>query len=120
VIKELMDKEIEALARKRAQIYRIFGNTRRVMILWAVAHHEMSVSEIADCVGTSLQNTSQHLRLMKDKGILSSRRDGHTVYYQIADNELVNRSTLLLEAPRIQVGGADQSKHIPQTERSKS
>lgn len=79
-----MDKETIDLARSQAEICRIFGNPNRVLILWALGKQEMSVSAIALLIGASLQNTSQHLRLMKDKNILISRREGNAIYYQIA------------------------------------
>jgi DNA-binding transcriptional ArsR family regulator len=83
-----MNEETLALAQSRAEICGVFGNANRVLILWALAEGEMSVGEIASVIDCSLQNTSQHLRLMKDKNILSSRREGHAVYYRIEHNEL--------------------------------
>lgn len=85
-------------AKRQANICRVFGNARRVLILWALANGEMSVGQIASAVDTSLQNTSQHLRLMQDKGMLVSRRDGSTVYYRINDDALQN-CLLLIAAP---------------------
>jgi tRNA 2-thiouridine synthesizing protein A len=76
------------LARSKANICRIFGSARRVMILWALVDGEMSVGEIASAIDTSLQNTSQHLRLMQDKGILESRRAGSSVYYRICNGPM--------------------------------
>ncbi len=58
----------------------------------------MSVGEIASVIDSSLQNTSQHLRLMRDKDILTSRRDGNTVYYRIKQNELMEGCRLRLLA----------------------
>jgi DNA-binding transcriptional ArsR family regulator len=78
-----MQADIIELARERAQVCGIFGNPSRVLILWALGEREMSVSDIASAIECSLQNTSQHLHLMKDKGILTSRRDGNTIYYRV-------------------------------------
>ena len=67
-------------------------------ILWVLAaEKEKSVGEIASAVDSSLQNTSQHLRLMKDKGIVASRREGQTVYYRIERDDLVDGCRLLLQ-----------------------
>jgi tRNA 2-thiouridine synthesizing protein A len=55
----------------------------------------MSVGDIAEAIESSLQNTSQHLRLMKDKGILASRRESHTVYYHAADHKLMEGCRIL-------------------------
>jgi DNA-binding transcriptional ArsR family regulator len=57
------------------------------------------VSEIAEEVGTTLQNVSQHLALLKEHGILTARRDKQTIYYRIADIEWIRECPLLLKAP---------------------
>jgi DNA-binding transcriptional ArsR family regulator len=75
------------LAEDQAAFCRVFGNTRRVLILWTLLDHGLSVGEIASAIDASMQNTSQHLRLMKERGILNSHREGQTIYYRIADND---------------------------------
>lgn len=76
------------LAKERADIFRIFSNDKRILIFWLLSESELPVNDIAEKVGTSIQNTSQHLRLMKDKDIVESRRDGKEIYYRIADNDI--------------------------------
>ena len=82
-----MDAKLFRLAQEQAQYCQVFSNARRVLILWALGTNEMFVSDIASEVGASLQNTSQHLRLMRDRGILSSRRDGQAIYYRVVNND---------------------------------
>ena len=94
-----MEIKFQQLARKQAEICRIMGNTRRVLILWNLAKREMCVGEIANEIGTTLQNASQHLRLLKDKNIVESRRDGQTIYYRIADNDIVKRCSVIQNSP---------------------
>jgi DNA-binding transcriptional ArsR family regulator len=84
-------------AESQAQICGVFSNSKRIHILWALANGELSVSDIAEEVDASLQNTSHHLRLMKDKGILASRRSGRSVRYRIVEPVTVN--CLLNKAP---------------------
>jgi DNA-binding transcriptional ArsR family regulator len=91
-------EEILALAESQADICGVFGNANRVLILWALGKREMSVGEIASAIDCSLQNTSQHLRLMKDKDILASRREGQTIYYRIKQNKLMEGCRLLIQA----------------------
>ena len=93
----MTDEEILSLAESQAEICGVFGNANRVLILWALGEREMSVGEIASAIDCSLQNTSQHLRLMKDKDILASRREGQTIYYRIKPNELMEGCRLLLQ-----------------------
>ncbi len=82
-----MRADILKSAQNQAELCSIFGNPSRVLILWALGEHELSVGDIAAAIECSLQNTSQHLHLMKDKGILTSRRDGNTIYYRLNDDE---------------------------------
>ena len=94
-----MDLETQNLAAKQAQLCGVFSNAKRILILWLLRRQELSVGEIAEEIGTSLQNASQHLRLMKDRDIVKSRRVGQIVYYRIAENELMERCTLLINLP---------------------
>lgn len=93
-----MNAARKALAEKQAAICSVFANPKRVLILWVLAEEEKSVSEIAMAVEASLPNTSQHLRLMKERGILRSRRDAQTIYYHVAENECISHCQLLLHA----------------------
>jgi DNA-binding transcriptional ArsR family regulator len=86
------------LATQQADFCSVFANARRIMILWTLTDAEMSVGEIATAVNTSLQNTSQHLRIMKEKGILCTRRDAQTIYYRLAENERAPICQLLVQA----------------------
>ena len=76
------------LAREKADINRIFSNEKRLMIFWLLSENEMSVNDLAEAVETSIQNTSQHLRLMKAKNILDSHRNGQSILYSVADSEI--------------------------------
>ena len=93
-----MDAKFYEQAKQQAEICKIFGSPTRILILWSLDGNEMSVSDIAEAIDTSLQNTSQHLRLMKDRGILTSRRKGHTIYYRIASHELMEGCRILQQA----------------------
>jgi len=87
------------LAEKQAALCRAIGNTRRLYILWVLSKEELSVHEITQRVGSSLQNVSQHLRVLKESGIVTTRRAGQTIYYQIADHQWLKNCPALLRAP---------------------
>jgi ArsR family transcriptional regulator len=91
-----MSHNLRNLAEVQAEVHQILSNPTRLLILRSIAGQERSVGEIADQIGATLQNTSQHLRLMKDKSVLEARRDGQTIYYQIADNEMGENCKQLL------------------------
>jgi DNA-binding transcriptional ArsR family regulator len=82
---------------EQAEIFQLFSNTSRILIMRALEKQEMSVGEIAEMIGATLQNTSQHLRLLKAKGLVEFRRDGQTVYYQITDSTLSEKCKLMLQ-----------------------
>lgn len=75
------------VAEVQAAIYQVFSNARRIQIFWLLMEREMSVNELAEAIDASIQNTSQHLRLMKAEDILVTRRNGQSIYYRIARNE---------------------------------
>lgn len=57
----------------------------RLKILCTLGDQEVSVQEIVNRVGTSQSNISQHLAILRDKGILSARKDANRVYYRVED-----------------------------------
>ncbi len=59
---------------------------------------EASVQDIVDRVGTSQSNISQHLSILRDKGILAFRKDANRVYYRIGDTRIVRLINALREA----------------------
>jgi ArsR family transcriptional regulator len=88
------------VAEQQAEICQVFSNHKRILILWALAEKDMVVGEIAAVVGITVQNASHHLRIMKDRGILSAKRIGQHVAYGIESKECVEQ--LLNKAPVLQ------------------
>ena len=94
-----MDDEFYQKAKEWANYCRIFSNAHRVMIVWALSGGELSVGELAKEIQATLQNTSQHLRSMKDCGFVEARREGQTVYYKIADHPFFDDCAILRHKP---------------------
>ena len=67
-----------------ADIFRQLGDPSRIRIFWLLCHCEECVVNIADMVDMSSPAVSHHLRVLKDSGLLDSRRDGREVYYRAA------------------------------------
>ncbi len=74
-------KDIEIAARS----LKAMSHPLRLKILCTLGSQEVSVQDIVDNVGTSQSNISQHLAILRDKGILSSRKDANRVYYRVGD-----------------------------------
>jgi len=62
----------------------------RLKILCVLGDQEVSVQDIVENVGTSQSNISQHLAILRDKGILSSRKDANRVYYRVGDERTLS------------------------------
>jgi rhodanese-related sulfurtransferase len=68
-----------------AEVAKAFAHGHRLEILEQLAQGERSVEALAERVGLSVANASQHLRLMRAAGVLSSRRDGKRIVYALSD-----------------------------------
>lgn len=81
-------QDIEHLAEHAAeatQLLKELANQNRLMIFCCLGDTEMSVSELNQSVGLSQSALSQHLARLRDAGFLSTRREGQTIYYRLAD-----------------------------------
>jgi rhodanese-related sulfurtransferase/DNA-binding transcriptional ArsR family regulator len=83
--REFKDGVFEQFARVAAA----FGSPKRVEIIDLLAQGERSVESVAATTGLSVANTSQHLRVLRNAGLVLSRRDGLHVIYRIADPSVV-------------------------------
>ncbi|MBF0401125.1 MAG: winged helix-turn-helix transcriptional regulator [Magnetococcales bacterium] len=62
----------------------------RLKVIVALNDQELSVQELVEAVGTTQSNVSQHLTIMRDKQILSSRRDANQVFYRVGDCKVLD------------------------------
>ncbi|MDH5544523.1 MAG: metalloregulator ArsR/SmtB family transcription factor [Gammaproteobacteria bacterium] len=76
------DEDIE----RAAHSIKAMAHPLRLKILCTLGPNEVSVQDIVEMVGTSQSNISQHLAILRDKGILASRKDANRVYYRVSDN----------------------------------
>ncbi|HYM32827.1 MAG TPA: metalloregulator ArsR/SmtB family transcription factor [Candidatus Cybelea sp.] len=68
-----------------AEVAKALGHGHRLEILELLAQGERSVEALAERAGLSIANASQHLRLMRQAGLLASRRDGKHILYRLSD-----------------------------------
>lgn len=83
VVRQMLEKE--DTFQELSDIFRQLGDANRIRIFWLLCHCEECVVNIADMVDMSSPAVSHHLRVLKDSGLLDSRRDGREVYYRAAD-----------------------------------
>ena len=77
-----------------ADLFRVFGDSTRIKILYALHDTELCVQDIAFQVGLSQSAVSHQLRVLKDSKLVRFRRDGKTVFYALDDDHV--RSILSL------------------------
>ena len=77
----LSDKKIDNLA----NFYKIFSDTTKIKILWALDVHEMCVCDLAVLTNMTKSAISHQLRALKEANLVKYRRDGKNVYYALAD-----------------------------------
>ena len=68
-----------------AEVAKALGHAHRLVVLELLAQRERSVEDLATASRLSLANASQHLRLMRRAGLLTSRRDGKQILYRLSD-----------------------------------
>lgn len=85
------------------------ANARRQQILDALRDGEVTVSHIVERTGMAQANASQHLALMRSKGIVNSRREGAYVYYSIANPKILQAFDLITEVMRESMDARNQA-----------
>lgn len=71
-----------------AELFRIFGDSTRIRILYVLFESEMCVCDIAQLLGMTQSAISHQLRALKNARLVKSRRDGKTVFYSLADSHV--------------------------------
>ena len=80
-----------------AELFKVFGDTTRVKILYALFESELCVNDIAQCLGMTASAVSHQLRLLKAIKLVKFRREGKTVYYSLDDDHVRTMIALGLE-----------------------
>jgi rhodanese-related sulfurtransferase/DNA-binding MarR family transcriptional regulator len=116
-----------ALFDEFARAAKALANGRRLELLEVLANGERTVEALAGEAGLSVANTSQHLQVLRQAGLVSSRREGTSVYYRLAAPEVFElwrslrtlASTRLAEVERLAtayLGARDQLEPVTREE----
>src|SRR5690606_6442504 len=73
-----------------ARALKAMSHPLRLRILCVLADTEVNVQDIVTEVGTSQSNISQHLAILREKGIIAARKDANRVYYRVQDRRILN------------------------------
>ncbi|MBR1605785.1 MAG: winged helix-turn-helix transcriptional regulator [Alphaproteobacteria bacterium] len=73
-----------------SKILKAMGNKKRLQILYALWKNEKNVGELEDVVGLSQSALSQHLAVLRQSGVVKTRRQAQTIYYSIKNAVVLN------------------------------
>ena len=71
-----------------AELFKVFGDSTRIKILYALFEAELCVCDIAQLLGLTQSAVSHQLRVLKNSRLVKFRRDGKTVFYSLADDHV--------------------------------
>ncbi len=92
-----------AIYRLHAQFCKTLSDANRLLIIAELIKGEVSVNELAQRLHLRQANVSKHLGLMRERGLVVSRREGATVYYSLSDPRIFEAIKLLKEVQADQI-----------------
>ena len=87
----------KSLYEMQAEICKTLTNPKRIEILNTLRSEEKTVTELVAVLGASKANVSQHLAVMRHKGILTTRREGVNIYYRVSNPKVIEACALMKE-----------------------
>ena len=81
----------------QAEICQTLANPKRLQIVSLLKNGELSVGEMVRAMGVPKANASQHLSIMRQKGLIISRREGTTIYYRLASPKITDACSIMRE-----------------------
>lgn len=69
-------------------LFKVFGDTTRIKILYSLLEEELCVCAIAELLGMTQSAISHQLKVLKNAKLVSARREGKTIYYALADDHV--------------------------------
>ncbi|MGA9776286.1 MAG: metalloregulator ArsR/SmtB family transcription factor [Candidatus Dormiibacterota bacterium] len=103
----------QAAYQRHAEICKVLTDPKRLMILDALRAEELSVGQLAELLGASLANVSQHLGVLRSAALVGTRRSGTTVRYRLTEPRIAEACDIIdaivgsRGAPGGRVGSAD-------------
>jgi DNA-binding transcriptional ArsR family regulator len=90
--------DMRPLFKMHAQVCQALSSEHRLAIMYGLKEGERRVSDIADDLGISVHNVSQHLRILRQALLVRPRKEGQTVYYSIANPKFMEACGLMRQA----------------------
>ena len=87
--------ELEAVRQRSAAVARALADPKRLCVLQSLGQGELTVRELSERVGCHVPNMSQHLAVLRNMGLVMTRREGNAIYYRLADQRILEACQLL-------------------------
>jgi DNA-binding transcriptional ArsR family regulator len=87
--------DLDTARQRSAVVARALADPKRLCVLQSLAAGELSVRDLSDRVGCNVPNMSQHLAVLRNSGLVLTRRDGNAIYYRLADPRILEACQLL-------------------------
>ncbi|HVN14798.1 MAG TPA: metalloregulator ArsR/SmtB family transcription factor [Anaerolineales bacterium] len=92
MISQTLTQEVSLL---EADLCSAFSDPTRILILYALNERPLNVTELTNELGITQPTTSRHLRVLRDKGLVYTTRQGNSITYSISDKRLIQALDLL-------------------------
>jgi len=99
----LENTEKAAIYRLHAEFCKLLSDANRLLIINELGKGELPVNELVRRLELKQSNVSKHLALMRERGLVTTRRDGSTIYYSLADKRISEAIRLLKEVQGDQI-----------------
>ena len=86
IVQETMPEETELY--DLAELFKVFGDSTRIRILFVLFEAEVCVCDLAQALGMTQSAISHQLRILKQNKLVKSRREGKSVFYSLADGHV--------------------------------
>mgnify|MGYP001563190435 CR=1 FL=1 len=83
------DRDDTVIFERQAQICKALSDPKRIMIIHALRSGEKTVSDLVEELRVPQANVSQHLAVMRDRGLVVARRRGNNVHYSLSSDRIV-------------------------------
>jgi ArsR family transcriptional regulator, virulence genes transcriptional regulator len=105
---QVMDesKTTDLLYERQARLCQVLADPKRLRLLDALRDGERSVGDLADHLDVAYPNVSQHLNVMRDAGLVATRRDGTSVFYRLAYPQILQACDIVHQVLRSQLADA--------------
>ncbi len=89
-----MDQKVYEM---HAELCKVFTSPKRLEIIELLREGEKSVNELSASIGVSQSNASQHLSILREKGVVAPRKEGSTTFYRITNPKILEACALMRE-----------------------